>query len=421
MQVPIWLLVVLIAAILFLVLLVYSARVQRESAVKVGGLQTLDGMFHTLEGLTGSYFVDGNSVELLFNGDGFFPVLLEALEGAEESIHIETFAWWQGDICRDLSKTLAAKAEEGVEVRLLVDYVGSLSSDEEDMERMEEAGCKLVYYRPPELRALGRMNQRTHRKLAVIDSNLAFVFGHGFASEWEGDGRSETCWSDTGAKVRGPIVTRVQAAFARQWVEETSEVIAGTKYFPRLEPAGDVRCQIIASLPAGGVSPASLTHKLMIAAADEELLIQNPYFCPDDDLVDLMLGAVDRGVRVRLMVPGPVTDSPAVLHAGHYYFPRLLEGGVEIWEYQPSLPHQKVLVVDGEWCSLGSMNFDERSFDINAEIALGILDEGIAEQLREAFESDLEYSQRLSAEDWGNRSLWHRIVDRAAYQVHEQL
>lgn len=421
MQIPIWLFVLLIFLILFLGLLLWSARAQRRSEVNIDELESVTDMTTTLEGLTGAWLVKGNSVELLYNGDGFFPELLTAIEGAEQSVHIETFAWWKGDICNRLSKLLATKAQEGVEVRLLVDYVGSLTSDDEDMERMEKAGCKVVKYRPPELRALGRLNQRTHRKLTVVDSNLAFIFGHGFATEWEGDGHGETCWSDTGARVRGPIVTRVQAAFARQWVEETAEVLAGERYFPDLDEAGEVTCQLITSLPSGGVSPASLTHKLMIATANEELLIQNPYFCPDEDLVDLMITAVERGVKVRLMVPGPVIDSPAVFHAGHSFFSRLLEGGVEIWEFQPSLPHQKIMVVDRQWCSLGSMNFDERSFDINAEIALGILDDGVAEELRQAFERDLEDSKQLTIESWKKRPVWHRVLDWAAFFFREQL
>jgi len=159
----------------------------------------------------------------------------------------------------------------------------------------------------------------------------------------------------------------------------------------------------------------------MIATANHELLIQNPYFCPDSDLVDLLIAAVERGVSVRIMVPGPVTDSPAVMHAGHVWFPCLLAAGVELWEYQPSLPHQKVLVVDGTWCALGSMNFDERSLDINAEIALGVLDDGVCEELRQAFARDLKVSKQLSPEAWRSRGLWHRIVDRAAYLIHEQL
>jgi cardiolipin synthase len=421
MQVPIWLFLLAVAAAAVLGLLLWSARTQRHSRVDLVSLESVEGMVNTVSGLTGSWFVDGNKVELLFNGDGFFPAFLDAIEAAEESIHIETFAWWKGDICDRLATALERKAEAGVEVRVLVDFVGSLTSDPEVFERLEEAGCRVVRYRPPELRALGRLNQRTHRKLGVMDARVGFVMGHGFASEWEGDGRGEKSWSDTGARVEGPVVGRLQAAFARNWVEETAEVLAGERYFPDLEEAGDVTCQVVASMPSGGVSPASLLHKLMIATANRELLIQNPYFCPDADLVELLEAAVERGVRVRVMVPGPVTDSPAVLHAGHMWYPRLLRSGIELWEFQPSLPHQKVLVVDGQWCSLGSMNFDERSLDINAEIALGVLDDGVCEELRQAFARDLTVSRRLSPEAWRARGLWHRIVDRAAYLIHEQL
>ena len=421
MQISIWLFLLAVAAAGVLGLLLWSARTQRHSRVDLESLESVEGMVNTVSGLTGSWFVDGNKVELLFNGDGFFPVFLAEVEAAERSVHVETFAWWKGDICDQVVAALAAKARQGVEVRVLVDYFGSLTADQEEFERMREAGCTVVRYHAPELRALGRLNQRTHRKLAVMDARVGFIMGHGFASEWEGDGRSEDCWSDTGARVEGPVVGRIQAAFARNWVEETAEVLAGDEYFPELPDAGGVRCQVVASKPAGGVSPASLLHKLMIATANHELLIQNPYFCPNSDLVDLLIAAVERGVSVRIMVPGPVTDSPAVMHAGHVWFPRLLAAGVELWEYQPSLPHQKVLVVDGTWCALGSMNFDERSLDINAEIALGVLDDGVCEELRQAFARDLKVSKQLSPEAWRSRGLWHRIVDRAAYLIHEQL
>jgi len=421
MSIPFWFVVLLLATIVVLALLLWSARTQRGCRVEVVDLGSVEEMMPTVCGLTGSWLVGGNAVELLFNGDGFFPPFLAAIEAAERSVHVETFAWWQGEICDRLSTLLAQKARRGVEVRVLVDYVGSLTADGEEFERMQEAGCRVVRYRPPELRALGRLNQRTHRKLAVVDSRVGFIMGHGFASEWEGDGRGETSWSDTGARVEGPVVGRIQAAFARNWIEETGEVLAGDEHFPELARAGDVACHVVASHPSGGVSPASLLHKLMVAVARRELLIQNPYFCPDADMMELLLAAVGRGVRVRILVPGPVTDSPAVLHAGHVWFPRLLRAGVELWEFQPALPHQKVLVVDGAWCSLGSMNFDERSFDINAEIALGVLDPGICEQLRDAFARDLKVSKRLTLESWGHRSLWHRLVDRTAYLVHEQL
>ena len=421
MLVPWWIPALLLGIVVVLVMALYSARAQRSSRVRLGRVEAFRDLLPSISGLTRGWLVDGNRVEILQNGDGFFPRLLADFAAARESIHLESYVWWKGDICHRVAEALAARARAGVEVRLVLDALGAATAEADLLETMRGAGCEVCLYHPFELRALGRLNQRTHRKLAVMDARVGFIMGHGFASEWEGDARGEDCWSDTGARIEGPVVSRIQAAFASNWMEETAEVLAGDEYFPELPEAGGVRCQVVASKPAGGVSPASLLHKLMIATANHELLIQNPYFCPDADLVGLLLAAVERGASVRIMVPGPVTDSPAVMHAGHVWFPRLLAAGVELWEYQPSLPHQKVLVVDGTWCALGSMNFDERSLDINAEIALGVLDDGVCEELRQAFARDLTVSKQLSPEAWRSRGLWHRIVDRAAYLIHEQL
>jgi cardiolipin synthase len=286
---------------------------------------------------------------------------------------------------------------------------------------MREGGCQVCLYHPIELRAIGRINQRTHRKLAVIDGRVGHIFSHGFAREWEGAGDGPRSWRDTGARLEGPVVGRVQAVFARDWMEETSAVLLGERYFPDLAPAGDQACQVVSSTPSGGVSSVSILHKLMIAASDGELIVQNPYFSPDVDLTRMLVAAARRGVRVRVMVPGPITDSPAVKHAGHYQFTKLLRAGIEIWEHQTTLCHQKVLVVDGLWCHLGSTNFDERSRDINAEISLGILDEATAAELTAAFEADRAHCRRLELASWRRRSPLHRALDAVVFLVHEQL
>ena len=421
MSAPLWVLWILVALVLLLAVLLWSARTQRSSRVRLERIEAFRDLLPSISGLTQGWLVGGNRVEVLQNGDGFFPRLLADVAAAEESIHIESYVWWKGEICRQVAEALSARARDGLEVRLLLDAVGSSPGEPAVLDGMEEAGVRLTYYHPFELRALGRLNQRTHRKMAIFDGRVGYVFSHGFAAEWEGAGDGPRNWRDTGARLEGPVVGRVQAVFARNWMEETSEVLFGERYFPDLEEAGDVTCQIVSSTPSGGVSSVSILHKLMIAAADRELLIQNPYFCPDNDLTRMLVAAAGRGVRVRIMVPGPVTDSPIVQHAGHWQFTRLLRAGIEIWEHQRTLIHQKVLVVDGLWCHLGSTNFDERSFDINSEISLGILDEGIAAELSRAFEADLAHCRRLELRAWRRRSPLHQALDAVSFLVHEQL
>ena len=421
MHVPVWVLALLVTAVVALALMLWSARAQRKSRVDMRKIDRFREMLPSISGLTRGWFVEGNTVEILQNGDGFFPRLLQDFAGAQRSLHLESYVWWKGDVCEETSKVLAERAKAGVEVRVLLDALGSNLGEKACFDRMREAGVHLEFYHPIELRALGRLNQRSHRKEAIVDGRVAYVFSHGFAAEWSGAGDKPECWRDTGARLTGPIAAHVQAVFARNWMEETGEVIAGDEYFPHLEETGDVACQVVASTPSGNVSPASILHKLMVAAADRELLIQNPYFCPDEDMTDMLIAAARREVRVRVMVPGRVTDSRIVQHAGHHQFSKLLRGGVEILEHRRTLIHQKVLIVDGSWSHLGSTNLDERSFDINAEISLGILDEGVADELRAAFEADEEHCRVLTYDLWHRRSKLHRVLDGAAYMVHEQL
>jgi cardiolipin synthase len=419
--VSLWVLGALVGLVVLLAVLLWSARTQRSSRVRLERVEAFRDLLPSISGLTQGWLIGGNAVEVLQNGDGFFPRLLADVAAAEGSIHIESYVWWKGEICRQVAEALSARARDGLEVRLLLDAVGSASGEPAVLDGMEEAGVRLTYYHPFELRALGRLNQRTHRKMAIFDGRVGYVFSQGFAAEWEGAGDGPKNWRDTGARLEGPVVGRVQAVFARNWMEETSEVLFGERYFPDLAEAGDVTCQVVSSTPSGGVSSVSILHKLMIAAADRELLIQNPYFCPDNDLTRMLVSAAGRGVRVRIMVPGPVTDSPIVKHAGHWQFTRLLRAGIEIWVHQRTLIHQKVLVVDGCWCHLGSTNFDERSFDINSEVSLGILDDGIAAELADAFEADLAHAKRLDLRRWRRRSPFHQVVDAVSFLVHEQL
>jgi cardiolipin synthase len=407
--------------LLTLALFLWSSRRERESHVRVPDLPDFEQALPSIAGLTGSPIQAGNRVEILQNGDEFFPSLFADIERARESIHLETYVWWEGEVCERLARALAAKARQGVQVRVTLDAAGSTKGDGELFEAIEAAGGKVSKYHPFHLADIGLINNRTHRKLAIFDGRVAHVFGHGIAQEWTGDAQDPEHWRDTGVRLQGPIVNAVQAVFAENWVEQTSEVLVGEKFFPALPAAGSVRAHVTASSPQGGVSRLELLYKLAIATAQKELIIQNPYFIPDGEVVGLLERAVQRGVTVHIMIPGPVTDSSVVRHAGHRQFQELLEKGVRIYEYQRTLSHQKVMIVDGIWSHVGSTNFDDRSLDINDEASVGLIDEEIAARLRAAFEDDLRHCKKLDAESWGRRSLWHKVVDRASYLLNEQL
>jgi cardiolipin synthase len=413
--------IVYVGIVAVLLLLLWSAWRERESHVRVPDLAGFEEALPSIAGLTGSPILDGNRVQVLQDGDGFFPVLFADIEGARESIHLETYVWWKGEIVGRLARVLAAKARQGVEVRLTLDAAGSNKGDDELFEGMEKAGVKVSFYHPFRLADLGLVNNRTHRKLAILDGRVAHVFGHGMAQEWTGRAQDAEHWRDTGVRLEGPIVNAVQSVFAENWVEGTAEALVGEKYFPHLDRQGSVRAHMTASSPQGGVSRLELLYKLAIATAQKELIIQNPYFIPDGEVTGLLEKAVRRGVRVRVMVPGAVTDSSVVRHAGHRRFDELLEHGVQICEYQRTLNHQKIMIVDGIWSHVGSTNFDDRSLDINDEASVGLIDPGVASQLRAAFERDLQACKPLDLASWRDRSLWHRFVDRASYLLNEQL
>ncbi|HEX2224645.1 MAG TPA: phospholipase D-like domain-containing protein [Thermoanaerobaculia bacterium] len=420
-EVPIWLLIAMAAAILILSMVLWGILRERKAQVRIPNINSLEEALGSIAGMTQSTIVGGNSVEVLQNGDGFFPRLFQDFKAARQTINYESYVWWDGDICGEFAKVLSAKAREGLEVRLQLDALGGSKIKKEYIQMMKEAGVHLSFYRPFHLSEIGMLNTRTHRKMAVIDAKVAYLFGHGIAKEWTGDAQDHEHWRDTAVRLQGPVVNSVQSVFADNWVEQTEEVLIGPKYFPEQPEAGDIRVHVSGSSPKGGVSTLELMFKLTVATAQRELLIQNPYFIPDSAICRLLSSAVERGVDVRIMVPGPHTDSKLVRHAGHRYFGTLLEKGVRIFEYQKTLIHQKVIIVDGLWSHVGSTNLDDRSFDINDEVSMGIIDEGVADQLRSAFYQDLESCVEFKAEVWHRRPAWHRTMDWLCYQLKEQL
>lgn len=419
--IPIWLLVAMGLAIALLALMLWTNLRERDFRVKVPDLGSFEEALPSIAGLTRATILPGNQAEIFQNGDGFYPALLRAIAEARETIHCETYVWWKGDICRQVAEALSSRARDGVEVRLMLDAVGSMKMDRELRERMRQAGCKVARYHPIRVLDIGQLNKRTHRKLAIFDGRTAFVFGHGIARQWTGNGQDKNHWRDTGVHLRGPIVNAVQSVFAQHWIEETGEVLVGEKYFPFLEPAGPTKMHMLAGAPLGGISDLELMFKLALATAQKELLIQNPYLILDDESVELLVRAIKRGVEVRVMIPGPVTDAHVVKHAAHHHFEDLLTKGIRIYEHQKTLIHQKIMIIDGVWSHVGSTNLDDRSFDINEEAGVGIIDEAIAAQLKDAFEEDAKSCVEVKCETWCDRPLWHRMLDRACYLLSGQL
>jgi cardiolipin synthase A/B len=406
----------LVVIIVGLMTLLWSAERGRDARLQVKQPGDFAALLPSIVGLTQGTLDPGNQVQLLENGDQFFPALLRDIGNAKESVHIESYIWWKGQICDQIAEALAKKAREGVEVRLLVDASGGHKMDDKLEKMMKDAGVQVRRFHPLRISNLGRMNNRDHRKIMIIDGRIGFIGGFGLAAQWTGHAQDRDHWRDTGLRVAGPVVNRLQSAFCENWIEETGEIPAGERYFPHLSPIGPTQVHIAYTSPTGSVSSVQVLYYLAISAARKEILIQNPYLLPSQDAIDAFAAAVRRGVDVRVMVPAASsTDSPVVQHASHHIYGRLMQAGVKIYEYRPTLLHQKIIVVDGIWSCVGSTNFDDRSFQLNDEISMGVLDGRIASQLRAAFASDLSNASPQTLDGWRHRGLWHRFVDQIAY------
>ena len=383
-------------------------------------LPALEDDLHALAAISGGNVSSGNDCRILQNG-ALYPAMEADMAAARHTIHLETFVWTQGELERRFVDLLIAKAREGVRVRVLIDAMGSVGSDSKNLERLSDAGVHLSEYCRPHWWNLRRFNHRTHRKLLIVDGAIGYTFGHGIADQWLGNGEDEDHWRDTALRVEGPVVQALQAVFMENWIEETHCVPAGEGCFPPLDGKGSSDAHVVSSASGDAVSSVSLLYTLAIASARREVIIQNPYFAPDDGVCELLGMMVKRGVAVHLMVPGGKTDSPFVRRAGCYLYGELLERGVRLYEFSPTLIHQKVVIVDGIWSHIGSTNFDSRSLSLNEEVGIGVRDANIASELKRAFEDDLRRSRELSLEQWRRRRLWSRAFDWFAYQVHDQL
>lgn len=420
--IPYWVLVLLAVSLVVLIVLVWSIKRRQDTKVRVSDAGELSAMLPSMVGLSHGVLDEGNSLRIVQNG-AFFEEMLRDVAAAKQSVHLETFVWWKGPVTHEVGDALARKAREGVVVRALLDASGSSRMEDEVLERMTGAGVKVARFHPFRLSNLGRLNNRDHRKIIVIDGRIGWVFGHGIAQEWTGNAANRDQWRDTALRVEGPLVGHLQTVFSENWIEETGEVFGGDDYFPRLEETpGGAAAHVAYSSPAGSVSSVRLLHLLAVASARSTVLIQNPYFLPDPQDIEIFGAAVKRGVDVRIMLPSDqVTDSAIVQHASHHRFGALLEKGVRIFEYGRTLNHQKILLVDGRWSSVGSTNWDDRSFELNDEITVGILDEAINAELTEAWNADMEHATEWTLDRWQGRSAGHKAKDFFSFLFNEQL
>jgi cardiolipin synthase A/B len=404
-----------------LLVVIWSIRRHRDPRLRIESATPIEDLIPSLAGLSLGTPVAGNAVEVLENG-AFFDELLARIAAAEQSVHFETFLWKEGVLGQRVADALAERARAGKQVRVLLDANGSKKMGEGAKRQMLNAGCQLAFFHPHKLRYIGVLNDRDHRKIVVIDGREAFVGGHCIVDSWLGNAQDSEHFADVSVRLRGPIVHGVQSAFSENWAGATGELFVGDDVFPALEPVGDVTMHAAFAKPEGSAPAVKILHHTAICLAQKRIWIQNPYFIPEPEAIEAFGAAVARGVDVRVMMPSTGgSDNPMVQHAGHRNFEKLLRCGVRLFEYPHTLLHQKVMTVDGVWSAIGSSNFDDRSFEINDEITLGIRDTQTAQTLDAIFEKYAPQCREIELEAWCKRGVWHKLQDNAYYLLNEVL
>jgi len=374
-----------------------------------------------LSTLLGPPILDGNSTVNLEGGDELFPQMLEAIRGAQRSITFETYIYWSGEIGRQFAEALSERAKAGVAVHVLLDWAGSQKVEESLLDQLRGAGVEVEIFHPLRWYHLTRMNNRTHRKLLVVDGTVGFTGGVGIADIWTGHAQDPEHWRDSHYRLTGPAVAQLQGAFMDNWITTNGHVLQGEAYFPALQPTGTVQAQVFTSSPRGGADSMVLMYLMALVSSEQTIDLSAAYFVPDDLTRQALLEARRRGVRVRIIVPGKHIDTAVVRRASKASWEPLLEAGVEIYEFQPTMFHVKMLVVDGLLVSVGSTNFDNRSFRLNDEANLNIYDAAFAATATGIFEQDLKRTRRITLEEWRNRPWHERVMERAASLLASQL
>jgi cardiolipin synthase A/B len=404
-----------------LITVIWSIKRHRSPRLQIECAASIESLMPSLAGLTLSTAVAGNSAEVFENG-AFFDVLLSRIAQAAKSVHFETFLWKDGVLGRRVAAAFIERARAGVTVRILLDANGSKEVGDDVLEELREAGCKVALFHKKKFRNIGVLNDRDHRKLVVIDGKEAFVGGHCVVDYWLGNAEDGLHYADLSVHLHGPIVHSVQAAFSENWGGQTGEMFVGDDVFPQLQAVGNVTIHAAYAKPEGSAPAVKILHHTVLCLARKRIWIQNPYFIPEPEAIDAMGAAVKRGVDVRVMMPATSgSDNPLVQHAGHRNFEKLLRCGVRLFEYPHTLLHQKAMTVDGVWSAIGSSNFDDRSFDTNDEITLGILDADVAQRLDAVFERYAPRCREIELEAWTRRGWRHKLKDNAYYMINEVL
>lgn len=374
-----------------------------------------------LERLIGIAATEGNALVALRNGDEIFPAMLDAIRSAEHTVDMMTFVYWKGAIAREFAHALADRARAGIRVRLLLDGFGSRLIDKDLLVEMGRAGVQVAWFRKPLYLSLLKQNHRCHRKVLVVDEQVAFTGGVGIAEEWCGDARNPQEWRDTHVEVRGPAVDGIAAAFAQNWAECHDELFDDRDRFTLHSPQGDAVVQVVRGSASFGWQDMQTLIRVIIESAEERLRLATAYFSPDAHFIELLCAAARRGVEVEILLPGPHTDKRVCQLAGQRFYEDLLACGVKIYQYQPTMMHAKVVTVDRTAALVGSTNFNRRSLDHDEEVMLAVLDHDFTATIDGHFDTDVAASERMRPGRWKRRSPFQRAREAAVRPVRRYL
>jgi cardiolipin synthase len=368
----------------------------------------------SVSALLGPSFIDGNDVKVLKNGNDIFPVMLNAIQQARQTITFETFIYWAESIGEEFADALSKRALDGLKVHVLLDWLGSVKMEQALLDKMLKAGVEIQRYHKPHWSHLSRLNNRTHRKLLIIDGEMGFTGGVGIADQWRGNASNPEEWRDTHFQVRGPVVAQMQAVFMDNWIKAQGKVLHDERYFPVLNKMGNITCQMFSSSPSGGSDSMELMYIMAITAAEESIYISSAYFVPDEMSVNALIAAAKRGVKIRIIIPGKHIDNELVRRASRAGWGDMLKADIKIAEYSPTMYHCKILIIDDLLVSVGSTNFDNRSFRLNDEANLNIMERDFALELVTVFNDDWQHSHQITYEEWLARPLKEKFLEKIA-------
>ena len=416
-------LVTFFLTVLLVLILMNFTTGEKKIERKLGKFYSIkDPQFpRSMSALLGPAFLDGNEVKVLVNGDKIFPEMLSAIRAAKQTITFETFIYWGDSIGHEFAEALIERARAGVKVHVLLDWLGSVKMEQKELDSMLAAGVEIQRYHKPHWSHLTRLNNRTHRKLLIIDGEVGFTGGVGIADQWRGDARNPDEWRDTHFKVTGPVVAQMQAVFLDNWIKSTGQVLHNQNYFPSLKKTGTMPAQMFSSSPNGGGDSMVLMYAMAITAAEESIDISSAYFVPDEFTTKALIAAAKRGVKVRIITPGEYIDTDLVRRASRSGWGQMLKANIKIAEYAPTMYHCKVLIVDNLMVSVGSTNFDNRSFRLNDEANLNVLDENFAQLQLNIFESDWLKSSQITYEQWLKRPFGEKVLEKVSTIFNSQL